>query len=43
MEVAEGLVDLENEGGGEGVEGFGTVDLDFKLLVDVPGHFSRDL
>jgi hypothetical protein len=27
------LVDLENEGRGEGIEGFGAVELDLELLV----------
>jgi hypothetical protein len=30
------LVDFEDEGSGEGVEGFGAVDLDLRVLVDTP-------
>jgi hypothetical protein len=33
LEVAEGLVDLEDEWGGEGIEGLGAVDLDLDAWV----------
>jgi hypothetical protein len=33
LEVAEGLVDLEDEWGGEGIEGLGAVELDLGAWV----------
>jgi hypothetical protein len=33
--VAEGGVEFEDEGCAEGVEGFGTVELDWRLLVEL--------